>query len=72
LSDNGEPKRCEASSGARVFNVSMSLMFCNWTVGSNKKQDTLLSFNSLSSSAAVVALDTISLAPIPATPILVT
>jgi len=72
LSDNGEPRRCEGSYGASVFNVSISLVFCNWTVGSNKKQDTLFSLNSLSSSAAVVALDTISLAPIPATPILVT
>lgn len=67
----GAPKRWELSYGARVVNESISLLFCNCTFGSNKKQLTLFSFNSLSSSAAVVAFDTISLAPIPATPILV-
>lgn len=70
--DNGVPWRCDGSYGASVFNVSISFVFWSWTVGSNKKHDTLFYFNSLSSSSALVALDTISLAPIPVTPILVT
>ena len=70
LSFKGDPKAWLEISGARVFSESMSLFFYSCTLGSKIKHEMLLSFSSLSSSAAVVAFDTISLAPMPEIPIL--
>ena len=71
LNFKGDPKLCEASSGTSPFNESISEVFWSKTLGSKIMHDTLLSLSSLSSSAAVVALETMSLAPIPDTPTLV-
>ena len=72
LSFNGAPKACEESSGARVLSESMRVFFSSSTLGSKIKHEMLFSCNYLSSSAAVVAFETKSLAPMPETPILVT
>lgn len=66
----GDPKLWDESSGTRPFSESMSEVFWSKTLGSKIIHDTLLSLSSLSSSAGVVAFETMSLAPIPDTPTL--